>query len=156
MERTAPAPRAFTATFVASTLAGILLLALVLPYWAVSTLHARRLAKADGDLARIAAELSGTRDRPGEILVGAGDRPRAADPRWEATSAAPLMSDGARTHPDPWGNAYIAIVNGDGQPSWVLSAGPDGILQTSASGAGIASPQGDDRGTLVGRGSPPK
>lgn len=45
---------------------------------------------------------------------------------------------------DPWGNAYLVNVEGlvdPRQPAWVLSAGPDGIVQTPVD---ALKPVGDD------------
>ncbi len=45
---------------------------------------------------------------------------------------------------DPWGHAYIANLEGlvdTRLPAWILSAGPDGVVQTSA---GDMKPRGDD------------
>jgi len=44
---------------------------------------------------------------------------------------------------DPWGNVYLVNIR-DSRQAWVISAGPDGILQTPFT-PGTASPAGDDR-----------
>lgn len=51
--------------------------------------------------------------------------------------------------PDPWGNNYV--VNAQdfdtaGAPVWVISAGPNGVIETAAN---AKTPAGDDIGTLV-------
>lgn len=53
---------------------------------------------------------------------------------------------------DPWGNRYLCNVRafhpGITDPAWVISAGPDGILQTRTSDLTI---QGDDLGFMLKR-----
>ncbi len=53
---------------------------------------------------------------------------------------------------DPWGNRYLcntrAFHPGIADPAWVISAGPDGILQTRTSDLQI---QGDDIGYMMKR-----
>jgi hypothetical protein len=141
---------------VAGTLALILVLALGLPYCAVRTLHERRLKAAD-DATRAIAErvrviLAGPASGiPGgtEVLAGPGDRPLVLDERWNSATSVPLARLDVATPPDPWGNAYLVNVaarTSDGTV-WVLSAGPDGIVQTpfvSSSG-----PLADDRAARV-------
>jgi hypothetical protein len=51
--------------------------------------------------------------------------------------------------PDPWGRAFVAGVRGYSQPAgrvWVLSAGPNGAIET---GPDDAEPVGDDLGVIV-------
>lgn len=46
--------------------------------------------------------------------------------------------------PDPWGAAYVVLAPAKvGEPIWILSAGPDGAVQTRPSDP---SPAGDDLG----------
>lgn len=51
---------------------------------------------------------------------------------------------------DPWGNAYAinasTLVGGDTNPTWVISAGPDGVFQTATTATTLS---GDDVGTRV-------
>jgi hypothetical protein len=162
--------RGATATFdrtlalprVAAALGAILLLAVVLPFGAVRTLHARRLSASDRTMATIAAALRAAEDRstspgvpPGtQILVAPGNRAQAVDDRWNTAAAFPLDRVVSRRSPedlvDPWGNAYVATLTGFVNPrsAWILSAGPDGILQTPLDSA-ITAPSGDDRGVRV-------
>lgn len=53
-----------------------------------------------------------------------------------------------RVPEDPWGNAYISNVGAfsGNTPVWILSAGPDGVVQTTALGTDLA---GDDIGIIV-------
>lgn len=51
---------------------------------------------------------------------------------------------------DPWGNAYAinasTLVGGNTSPTWVISAGPDGVFQTAVTDTTLAS---DDLGVRV-------
>ena len=52
---------------------------------------------------------------------------------------------------DPWGQAYVVTITGFVDPDerpWVLSAGPDGVLET---GPHSTEPVGDDIGITLGR-----
>ncbi len=154
-----PADRALTAPRVFALLAAIVVLALVLPYGAVHTLHVRRLQAAD-DTARAIAERLGDalRAAPSEmppatrVLAGPGDQPRAIDERWSTAARFPLarvLGAAPAIPPDPWGNAYLVNVGADPRrPLWVISAGPDGILQTPLADAGDRA-SGDDRTALI-------
>jgi hypothetical protein len=102
----------------------------------------------------------GTPDLPSgtEVLAGPGDRPVVNDARWSGATSVPLTrvlppltdrdADPA-AHPDPWGNAYlvnVAALRSEGTV-WVLSAGPDGIVQTPfLSSNGVVA---DDRGARL-------
>src|SRR5437764_1254851 len=138
---------------VAALLAVIFVLAFVLPYCAVTTLHLRRLRAADEGTRAIAERLTTLIAEhpadipPGtEVLAGPGDRPVVTDARWNSATSIPLERMGVRAQPDPWGNAYlvnIAALRSAGT-AWVLSAGPDGIIQTPFfSSDGVLA---DDRG----------
>jgi hypothetical protein len=136
----------------AAALTAIVLLAFPLPYGAVKMVHARRVRAADAQIAALAAELQRTRPALGHFLMGPGDRPRAIDDRWNVAVPAPLDRLRAVQRltptPDPWGNGYIVLTSATTNVWWVLSAGPDGILQTPCDPA-VTSPHGDDRGTRV-------
>jgi len=51
---------------------------------------------------------------------------------------------------DPWGNAYevnaSTLVGANTSPTWVISAGPDGVFQTATADAALS---GDDVGTRI-------
>lgn len=51
---------------------------------------------------------------------------------------------------DPWGNAYqinaSTLVGGNTTPTWVISAGPDGVFQTATTATTLS---GDDVGTRI-------
>ena len=138
---------------VAGALGVIFILALVLPYVAVRTLHQRRLDRASRQLQSIATDVSA---RPGsslsaapggtQVLAGTGLRPRVADDMWNTAPAFPLGRVINDIGPDPWGNAYLVNV-ADRRRMWVISAGPDGILQTPFLSPG--TPLADDRAAPV-------
>ena len=142
---TTPRAQSLTLPRLAGLLAIIAVLAFVLPYGAVQTLHNRRLRAADEATRAIAERLkalmagdpvaipAGT-----EVLAGPGDRPAVPpgqDERWNSATSIPLerVTGGAiELRPDPWRNAYLVSLGAgrSGGTVWVLSAGPDGIVQT--------------------------
>jgi type II secretory pathway pseudopilin PulG len=146
----APVERTLALPRVAAALATIVILALVLPYAAVQSLHHRRLAASDRQMRAIADAVAtafagnaagipaGT-----QILAGSGPRPIVQEDLWTTAAAFPLARVIGETGPDPWGNAYLVNIR-DRRQAWVISAGPDGILQTPFT-SGTASPAGDDR-----------
>ena len=128
----------------------------MLPYGAVTTLHKKRLRAADEGTRAISERLkvmlagqpaeipAGT-----EVLAGPGDRPVVNDARWNSATSIPLARVGVPAQPDPWGNAYLVNIAAlkSGGAVWVLSAGPDGVVQTpflSRSG-----PLADDRAAPI-------
>jgi type II secretory pathway pseudopilin PulG len=141
----------------------LLVLAFVVPYSAVQALHTKRLRAADESTRAIAERLLTTvTGRPSaipagtEVLAGPGDRPVVNDERWNSATSIPLarllpgLSDGdPAAQPDPWGNAYLVNVaaRSSGGTVWVLSAGPDGIVQTPFVSHG--APLADDRAAQV-------
>ena len=141
---------------VTAAIAVLLVLAFVVPYGAVQALHKKRLRAADEGTRAIAARLqeilagrsagipAGT-----ELLAGPGDRPVVLDERWSTATSIPLARLNVTASPDPWGNAYL--VNIAALPSAgtlrVLSAGPDGIVQTPFLSS--TGPLADDRASAV-------
>ena len=142
---------------VTALLVVLFVLAFALPYTAVTALHKKRLRAADEGTRGIAQRLkmilgdgipAGT-----EVLAGPGDRPVVNDERWNSATSVPLArvlpGVDLAAHPDPWGNAYlvnVAAISSAGTV-WVLSAGPDGIVQTPFVSGG--APIGDDRATAI-------
>ena len=80
----------------------------------------------------------------------------ATDDVWNTAPAFPLarvigdpgLAADARVDvgPDPWGNAYLVNVADRGR-MWIISAGPDGILQTPFQSSAL--PLADDRAAPV-------
>lgn len=64
-----------------------------------------------------------------------------SNPRWRGPYLDALP-------PDPWGHRYVvwAVNFHRAKPTWVLSAGPDGVLQTWP---GHEKPRGDDIGVVI-------
>jgi len=138
---TFPKPAVSIPVLVLALLA-IAILAFVLPFGVVRTLHARRLAAAAADVGMIARALAPDKallQAPAgiEVLIGPGVRPPAADQIWTNAVSYPLgVAAGSipEIGPDPWGNAYVVNVGAWNSPDtavWVLSAGPNGRLDTS-------------------------
>jgi hypothetical protein len=131
----ASARPALTLPALGLALCAIAILAFVLPAFGVRTLHARRLRAVELDLAMIAGALRGSPVIPANaILGGPGERPRAEDERWNSAAVLPLtraaVASARAIAADPWGNAYVACTASTLLGVWVISAGPDGILQT--------------------------
>jgi hypothetical protein len=129
----------------------IAVLAFVLPFGAVRTLHARRLGAAHQDLDALVSrirldDLRGRFSERASVLIGPGDLPRSADPLWMSGTTAPLVAVDRSAHADPWGNGYVINLGASaaaGATVWLLSAGPDGIIQTPFVDSS-ATPLGDD------------
>ena len=92
-------PDTLTWSRVAPLVAAILVLALVLPYGAVTTLHKKRLRAADEGTRAIAERLKAilaehSADIPlgTEVLAGPGDRPVVNDERWISATSVPLAA----------------------------------------------------------------
>jgi hypothetical protein len=120
---------------VLGALATIALLAFALPFAAVRTLHARRLAAADSEIRAIVQDLRVALGRVPptvSVLTGPGDMPRTTDSRWAAGTSLPLASVVRLPQVDPWGNTYLVNFGAarTGGAIWVLSAGPDGVIDT--------------------------
>ena len=144
----------------------IILATAVIPPIAAITVNRSRVRVASAEAAAIASAL----DRPGEelrntarspldadVLCGPGRMPIAGTPAaepWVTTPRAPLAA--VVSHQplaqDPWGNCYVvnlaAILSVEPAVLWVLSAGPNGIIETPFLSGGEA-PVGDDIGALL-------
>ncbi len=71
--------------------------------------------------------------------------PILGDLRWSGPYAAQLPND-------PWRHPYVINAAQLGQtlnPTWVMSAGPDGVLNTTVGAGGQTTPQGDDIGFRI-------
>ena len=140
-------PRAgLTGVQLAVALVVIFLLSVVLPWSMASRLQRGRMARAGIDVRTIAASLQAAgAGREGEyppdaILVGPGanpEIPQGSD--WRQVTA--IGASAAHLHlglaPDPWGNHYLIYPSPtagafppQGIARWVLSAGPNGIVET--------------------------
>lgn len=119
----------------AAALVAILLLAIVLPVVVATQVNARRVAQAQDDVRRIAQE---TRLQGPAVLAGEGAAPKSA----LAMGWLDAKAGSARVPPDPWGNQYLIVVSANPPAVTVLSAGPNGIVETGFSEVG--TPTGDD------------
>ena len=102
-------------------------------------------------------------------MTGAGALPTITGPNWN--TATPLAFDDvlnvddagcwgtawkgpyfATVGRDPWGRAYLlnvdALISSSTTPVWIISAGPDGVLQTAAT-ANIVNDGVDDIGIRI-------
>ncbi len=89
---------------VAPSLAAIALLALVVPYLLVSSLHQRRLERADRQLEALNASIRAMASAsPALFLAGRGAPPVFVDEAWGIASPSPLARTLTDPGPDPWG-----------------------------------------------------
>ena len=126
----------------AVALVAIVLLAIVLPVAVATQVNARRVAQAQVDVRRIAQE---ARLRGPAVLAGDGAAPKSAF----ALGWSEAKAGTARVPPDPWENQYLIVVSANSAMTAVLSAGPNGIVETAFKDAG--SPRGDDIGYVARR-----
>ena len=93
-----------------------------------------------------------------DVLCGSGRMPLAQTldaERWARAPRAALASILGDQSSDPWGNCYVvnvaalsssdpaALTSSDPPVLWILSAGPNGIIDTPFFGA-AGGPNGDD------------
>jgi succinoglycan biosynthesis protein ExoA len=142
----------------------ILVFSVVVPWSVASRVNRGRIARAEADVRAIAASLravdTGPRGgyEPDTVLVGPGANPEIPpDSDWQhviAISAATVHLD-LPLKADPWGNHYVIYPwpgesGGAESPRaarWVLSAGPNGIVETPfRQGVDHATLSGDDIG----------
>lgn len=137
----------------------IALLAFVLPASAARLVHAARLERARAAAEALAGRLRSqdeilrTAAAAGAVLVGSGTSPRLQPGPWRTApfqALDPLLPS-ARMEPDPWGNQYLVNTSGlvRGATVWVLSAGPNGIVDTPFDAPGGSQPAGDDVGARI-------
>jgi hypothetical protein len=161
-----------TGRTLAAALAAIALLTFVLPPLAARQVHLRRIDRARQGVERLATALTtdgGTAlaeiaagPTGGEpfVLAGPGAAPvfepglgwpaaRVLSPDAVAQHLPSTPEQGARDAlgdtPDPWGNQYLAVVGaspGPAKPVTVISAGPNGTIETPFGSA--STPRGDD------------
>jgi hypothetical protein len=125
------------------------------PFVVAHTVADRRIAVARARASQIAAALrdvSRAADRGAVVLVGIGNLPRFDSvPDWPINSSAQISQivpehSAAGSITDPWRNAYLVNLGARGA-IWVLSAGPNGILETPYESA--ATLRGDDIGARM-------
>jgi hypothetical protein len=142
----------------------IILATAVIPPLAAVTVNRSRVRLASDQVALIAEALG--RARPAlhelanraDVLCGAGRMPLARTldaERWVTAPRAALTSLLGDMPADPWGNCYVvnlaaptssepaALTSSDRAVLWVLSAGPNGIIETPFVGVS-ETPGGDD------------
>jgi hypothetical protein len=156
--------RAHTLTQLLVAVAALLSIAFVVPACLAMRLNRGRLMKAEQDVRAIAEAFDrSARNRADverragtfDVLAGPGTAPRANDAvtlLWQNGRADTLTTP----TPDPWGHRYqinigaLSNRQSDAAAVWVLSAGPDGIVDTpfvtTASGARL---RGDDIGVRI-------
>jgi succinoglycan biosynthesis protein ExoA len=161
-------PRAgLTGVQLGVALSVIFLLSVVLPWSMASRLHRGRVDRARREVGAIAAALQAAGAarqagyQPDAILVGPGANPQVPQGSdWRQVTA--INASAAHLDlplaPDPWGNHYLiypspaaqGATHGAGLARWVLSAGPNGIVDTpfrqAPQGAALG---GDDIGVRL-------
>ena len=141
--------RGFTGATLLGTLLAILVLALVVPPGLATLLNGSRIDRAQEQVRVLAQEVRAAASAPD------GDIQQAAD-AWIGVER--YVSEGFS--PDPWGNQYLVNIgllketapagSGDASAVWVLSAGPNSIVDTAYRlPARSASVGGDDIGARV-------
>lgn len=154
-------PRAgLTGAQLTMALAAILLLGIVAPAAIATRLHAARIARAESQVQVIAAALdvarlaSAAAGEPGFVFVGPGADPiLPANSGWSEVRMVGLPAGALdfTLSPDPWGNHYVIYPpplqsgprSAPATSRWVLSAGPNGIIDTPFQ-------QAPERATLLG------
>jgi hypothetical protein len=135
---------------VLGAIALIVIATVVLPPAAAWTVNRHRVASAQDEANRLARLL---RDQ-NVLAVAAGDRAKALCGPGRAPATSPAGGDwlvfpcsnlasrlgGAALKADPWGNSYIVKLAAPAP--LVISAGPNGMLETSGIAIGLAA--GDD------------
>ena len=144
---------------VLATLTVIVLATAVLPPAVAWSVNRRRINRATADVAAIAEPLSRSMVQlrkaaeDVDVLCGPGRVPMAEAPatrRWAAAHRGALGAEIGGHAPvpvDPWGNCYAVNVGAlratEPAAVWVLSAGPNGIVDTPFLGVSEV-PAGDD------------
>ena len=136
----------------------VLLATAVLPPAAAWSVNRSRVRIASAEVAALAEILRHVapelRDaaRGADVLCGPGRVPFSQTPaaeRWVTApraALAPVVGDRRALSADPWGNCYVvnlAAVGAPGTVVWVLSAGPNGVIDTPFR-LESASPVADD------------
>jgi type II secretory pathway pseudopilin PulG len=146
-------------------LATIALLAFIFPSAVAARLQRARVSRAEAQVQAVADRLhaagleamAATLKAQGiAVLTGPGDPiVEATDRAWITSRQAPLQSYLAlpvdAVTPDPWLRALQIDVGAreHGGRVWVLSAGPNGIIETPFDVAASNGPSGDDVAAIV-------
>ena len=150
-------------------LAAILVLTVLVPPGFATLVNRSRVNRAKEEVARLVGALQDTdlvdvaRDQEADLLGGPGATPEAQGVSQWANEQVASLGDyvSQPLRPDPWGNRYMVNVGilrrvaAAGLPPaervlWVLSAGPNGILETPyGSPAAAAVVGGDDVGARI-------
>ncbi len=141
----------------------VLATAVVPPAFAWVVNH-RRVVRAEADVAAIAGGLRNPDPElrrlatAVDVLCGPGPMPHAdaAVGPWTTAPRGALAAafrDRLPLSADPWGNCYVvnlaAMAAGDSTTVWVLSAGPNGIIETPFLARDAAAPAGNDVGMRI-------
>lgn len=142
----------------------ILLATAVLPPAAAWAVNRRRVSRASADVAALADQLERVQGawqslaKDVDVLCGPGRVPvaDAAETRvWVTTPRRSLADVIDAVHPprsDPWGNCYLvnlnAVIAREPATLWVISAGPNGIVETPFLSPSAAL-GGDDIGVRI-------
>lgn len=142
------AARGFTVVQLLVSLSIVLCLMLV-PAVVARQVHSARIEAAQRLVDRVALDLRSRALRTDvDVLVGSGRAPSAGPVtgKW-ITGTRDAIPAGA-VSPDPWGNEILVNASaGKDSSMWVISAGPNGIVETGFADA--ASPTGDDVGARI-------
>jgi hypothetical protein len=144
----------------ALALTTIALLAFVLPSVVAARLHRGRISRADIEVRAVAERLTAAgiasiaatlQAQDIAVLTGPGDPIlESSDRTWIVARQAPLQSYFAlpvdAVAPDPWLRALQINIGArrNGGRVWVLSAGPNGIIDTPFAALNASVPSGDD------------
>lgn len=142
---------------VLGALASIVFATAVVPPATAWAVNRHRMARAAGDVASLATRLRAVegdlrKRQASGVLVGPGRLPQTTrtTTAWVTAPRGSLDRDLFRVgaiDPDPWGNAYLAntgsLTASEGSTVWVLSAGPNGIIETPYL-SGADTVMGDD------------
>ena len=161
--------RGFSGATLLGALLAILVLAFVVPPGMATLVNGSRVDRAQERVRVLAQEVRVTASAPGsdiqqaaDVLGGPGRTPEAPGASaWIEAQLGTLeryVSEGLS--PDPWGNRYLVNIgllkepapvgSGDASAVWVLSAGPNGNVETAYRlPARSASVGGDDVGARV-------
>ena len=161
--------RGFSGVGLLQALAGILVLTVIVPPGFAVLVNRSRIDRAQKEIFRLADALQGiglaerVRNEEGVgLLGGPGVIPQAPSERqWTHRQVGNLGSYVSQPVADPWGNRYLVNIGvvkmldtADGSPDapalWVLSAGPNGVIETPfASPVLLAVVEGDDIGARI-------